>query len=76
MSEIDNAVLKDIQSLQKQKEDWVEVAAHVKDLITNWDHTKTDPVGVLSDINNFLDHAFCDMQSAKDDIKAYTFESL
>jgi len=71
-NELDKAVLKEVQSIQKQSEEWQEVCGHIKTLITEWDHTKTEPIKLVADINNFLDHAFQYMPIALAEIKEYS----
>ena len=61
---IEEATMAELKSLERQKEEWIAVCGHIKDIITEYDYVSDEPLALITSINNILDTAFCYMPDA------------
>ena len=64
------AITDELKSLERQKEDWITVCGYIKNIITEYDHTKDKTLQIIIDIDNILDDAFGHMPTAIEKINS------
>ena len=65
---VDKAVMEELKSIERQKEEWIAVCGYIKSMIGDYDHVNDDPLKLISGIIDILDAAFCYMPAAIEEI--------